>query len=708
MMGNRDNFMARALVNIAAIGILLGLVLGPLSPLTTAQTIDEESLFTIAVRAYQDGLYDLARDQLQTYLTTFPHGKHGADVQYLLGDYFYRQGDFAAAAQHLQEALQLHLSPNLRDDARYLLGRSRIETARYSEAVQALQPLIEQGRSGRWYEAALYWSGEAQLSQSDAAGAADLLTQLVEQFPASDYLAHALYSLGYARQKMADHEGGLEPLQRLLREFPRSPLRSAAEYGVARALVALQRFEEAVPYWERLHQQAESPERAAEAAFWAAESWARAKRCDQASVAFEAYLGSFPLGEHRADALVNLGECALKASDLATASRHVEVFVQQFPADERRDPLLLHLADAYSQTGQVVPAIQGYSRWLAAFPNNPQGTDVLLRRGLLYYMQADYGQAVQDFSEVLRRTPAPQQQAMAHRMSAESYWHLDDCAAAVPHLTAVIAQGSDVERRLARWRRGICAYRNQQLTAAVEDFSRLGDDAEFGGDRQRLLLLLGQSLAALERDAEAIVRLQQLLADEPADDVRPQALATLGASLVKVGQASQALAVYEQLLSLVPDLPGNEHLHLHLARLYRAQQEPDRARAHLEVAANGQDTAIVPEALYYLADLVLESGTKAEGLALLQKVTRPHAGQNRWVGIAHYRLALLYEDEQQWPEAWQAYEDAAAAATDPKLAEAARGRARHLEETVDVQTRRESSAMDDEPRTPSHHQATQP
>jgi TolA-binding protein len=699
--------MTRPFITCAATGLMLWLFLGLFPPPTAGQMADEEALYTIAVRAYQDGLLDLAREQLQTYLATFPQGRHRADVHYLLGDYFYRRGDVAPATRHLQEALQHQLSPHLRDDARYLLGRSFVEVARYGEAVQALRPLLEQGRSGRWYEAALYWTGEAQLSLGDVAGAARRLTELVERFPTGAYVENALYSLGYAWQKTGEHERGLQAFQRLLQAFPHSPLRRSAEYGVARALVALQRFAEAAPYWERLHQQAESPERAEEAAFWRAVSWTRAERCDQAAPAFQSYLARFPQGLHRADALITLAECALAAGDLLEASQHVAAFLQSFPADPRRESLLLRLADAYDQAGQVAPAIERYSQWLAAFPYHPQRGDILLRRGLLYHMQADYGRAVRDFSDALSQTSAPQQQALAHRLLAESYWHLDDCAAALPHFAAVIAGGTDAERRLARWRRGMCAYRNRQLAAAVEDFSRLVDDAAFGGDRQGLLLLLGQSLAALDRDAEAVARLRQLLASEPSDEVLPQALATLGASLFKIGQAAQALPVYEQLLNAVPDLAGRERLHLQLARLYREQPAPERAKTHLEAAAQGQDAAIAAEALYLLADLLVEGGAPSDAMALLQKLTAGDGLPQRWVGIAHYRLALLYEEAQQWPEAWQAYQAAASAATDPKLAEAARGRAQHLKETVDVQTRRESTAVGSEPQPTPDGKAAQ-
>jgi TolA-binding protein len=680
---------------ISLIGALfLGfcLLLVSLPSQTQGQKPDEASVYSIAVQAYRDGLLDLARDQLQTYLATYPQGKHVAEVHYLLGDYFFRKGNFAPVVQHMRDALQRQLPAVLHDDAYYLLGRSSLETGQYTEALEAFQPLIEPGHSGHWHEAALYWSGEALLSLGDFAGAARQLQQLVENYPSSEYLESALYALGYAWQKADAHGQSLDAFQQLLQRFPQSQLQRAAEYGVARALVTLQRFAEAAPYWGRIRETAPSPAEAEEATFWWAESWTRADRCDQASAAFQVYLRRFPLGRYRADALTTIAMCAHTVGEFAAEIAAREAFLQQFPADSRRDSMLLRLAEAYEQSGQPMQARKLYSQWLLMFPDHAHRTDVLMRHGLISRAQEDDPQAIEDFAEVLRQTGDPRQRALAHAVLAESYVRLDDCAAALPHLSAVIEQGDQPAQQQARWQRGMCAYRNKAFAAAVEDFNQLVDDASFGGDRQSLLLLLGQSLAALNRDAEAVVRFRRFLAVAPTDKAAVQALAGLGASLLKVGQVEAALPVYEQLLMVASELPAKEQLHLQLGLLYLERQAVDRAKQHLAAAADGPDESVAAEATYRLADLLFAEGMVAEATALLHKLTTQLASQPAWVGIASYRLALLYEAKELWPEAWQAYTAAAKTATDPKLVKAARERAQHLEETVDVHARREPAS----------------
>ena len=675
-------------------GIVLGLWLLLVSclPQTWGQKPDEASLYSIGVQAYQDGLLDLARDQLQTYLATYPQGQFVAETHYLLGDYFFRKGDYRQATSYLREALQRRLPEAVRDDAQYLLGRSYGDAGQHAEAIQALQPLIAPGYTGRWHEAALYGSGEALLSMDDVVSAARLLQQLVEGYPDSEYLESALYSLGYAWQKANAHEQGLDAFQQLLRRFPQSQQRRAAEYGVARALMALQRFAEAAPHWARLSETAPSPEQAEEASFWWAESWSRAERCDQARPAFHDYLRRFPQGGHRADALATIATCAQAVGDLTAESAALEAFLPQFPADPRNAVLLLHLAVAYEQHDQPAKARELYSQWLLRFPDHPRRIEVLSRRGLISRAQEDYAGAAQDFDAVLRQANDPRQRGLAHAVLAESYLRFDDCAAALPHLTAVVEQGDPSTSYQARLQRGMCAYRNKAFAAAVEDFDALIDDAAFQGDRQSLLLLLGQSLTALNRDSEAITRFRQFLALAPADQGAVQALAGLGASLLKVGQVDAALSVYEQLLVAAPELATKERLHLQLALLYHERQIADRAKQHLEAAASGRDESIAAEATYRLADLLFAQGTTAEATALLLKLTTQFASQPRWVGMASYRLALLYEASELWPEAWKAYVTTAMTATDAKLVEAARERAQYLEETVDVHARREPAA----------------
>ena len=680
---------------ISLIGALfLGfcLLLVSLPSQTQGQKPDEASGYSIAVQAYRDGLLDLARDQLETYLATYPQGKHVAEAHYLLGDYSFRKGNFVQVVRHMRDALQRQLPTVLHDDAYYLLGRSSLETEQYAEALEAFQPLTAPGHSGRWHEAALYWSGEALLSLGDFASAARQLQQLVDSYPNSEYLESGLYALGYAWQKAAAHEQALDAFQQLLQRFPHSQLHRAAEYGVAHALMTLQRFAEAAPHWGRISEAAPSPAEAEEAAFWWAESWTRAERCDQARPAFQVYLRRFPLGRYRADALATIAMCAHTVGEFATEIAAREAFLQQFPADSRRDPMLLRLAEAYEQSGQPVQARQLYSQWLMMFPDHAHRTDVLIRHGLISRAQEDDAQATEDFAEVLRQTSDPRQRALAHAVLADSYVRHEDCAAALPHLSAVIQQDDQPAQQQARWQRGLCAYRNKAFAAAVEDFDQLVDDAGFGGDRQSLLLLSGQSLAALNRDTEAIDRFRRFLAVAPTDKAAIQALAGLGASLLKVGQVEAALPVYEQLLIVAPELPAKEQLHLQLGLLYLERQAADHAKRHFDAAANGHDESVAAEATYRLADRLFAEGMAAEATALLHKLTTQLVSQPAWVGIASYRLALLYEAKELWPEAWQAYISAAKNATDPQLVQAARERAQHLEETVDVHARREPAS----------------
>jgi TolA-binding protein len=687
--GVRDRSTGRHVSPFGGIILGLWLLFGSCLPPSWAQKPDEISLYTIGVQAYHDGLVDLARDQLQSYLATYPQGQFVAEAHYLLGDYFFRKGDYTPASDYLRQALQHQLPEALRDDAHYRLGRSYGEAGQYAEAIQAFQPLIAPSDTGRWHEAALYGTAEALLRMGDTVSAAHLLQQLVEDYPRGEYLESALYSLGYAWQKAEAHDRGLDAFQQLLQRFPQSQQRRAAEYGVARALVTLQRFAEAAPHWAHLSETALAPEQAEEATFWWAESWSKAERCDQARPAFDDYLRRFPQGSHRAEALATIATCTQAAGESTAEITALNTFLQQFPDDPRNAVLLLRLAAIYEQHDQPAQARELYSQWLLRFSDHPHRIEVLTRRGLISRALEDYARAAQDFDEVLRQAHEPHQRSLAHTVLAESYFRLDDCAAALPHQTAMVEQGDPPTQHQARLQRGLCAYRNKAFAAAVEDFDTLIGDTTFHGDRQSLLLLLGQSLTSLNRDSEAIARFRQFLALDPADEVAAPALAGLGASLLKVGQVDAALSIYERLLVAVPELPTRERLHLQLGLLYQERQLPERAKRHLEAAASGRDESIAAEATYRLAEIFFAEGTTVEATALLQKLTTQFASQPRWVGMASYRLALLYEASELWPEAWKAYLTTAMTATDAKLVAAARERAQYLEETVDVHARRE-------------------
>jgi tetratricopeptide (TPR) repeat protein len=669
------------------------------------QQSDEETLFSIAVQAYQDGLLDLARDQLQTYLARHPRGTHQAEVHYLLGDFFYRQGDYAQATHHLREAVQGQRQGSDREAARYLLGRSQFAGGHYAEAAQTFEPLIGPDRRGPWSEAALYWSAEALLSQGDVRGAARLLQQLVGQPTSGEYHEFGLYSLGYAWQKLEAYEESLDAFRRLLQEFPQSQLRRPAEYGVARVLLSLQRYAEAAPHWERLQEQAQSPEQAEEATFWWAESRAQAGQCEQARGAFQTYLRRFPQGQHQATVLVSLGDCRYGAGQFAEAIPDFEEFLRQFPAEPRRATVLLRLADAYQQTGELEIAQERYSQWLTAFPHEARRAEVMARRGVIYYKLEDHVRAIQDLGDALEAISDPQQRLLAHDILAASYVHLDNCPAALPHLAVLIEHGTAAVQQLSRLRRGFCAYRHQQFAVAVEDLRHVVDEADFHAERPQLLLLLGYSLAALEEHDEAITRFRQYLAAPPAQVETVQVLAGLAASLLKMGRVVEALPIYEQLLAVTPPPPDQDRLHLQLALLYQQSEAIEKAKSHLQAATQGNDQTVAAEALYRIADLEIAEGSGDKGAVLLQNLIQQFASQPRWVGVAQYRLALIYEAEERWPEAWRAYRAALESADDPHLVEAARQRAKHLEETVDVHARPQPATSEPEQRVSPNPEA---
>jgi tetratricopeptide (TPR) repeat protein len=422
----------------------------------------------------------------------------------------------------------------------------------------------------------------------------------------------------------------------------------------------------------------------------------RAGQCDEARAAFQKYLRDFPRGGHDVDALEALAACAQSGGDVAGEVAALEALLQQGVGEPQRSSTMLRLAAAYERNAQLKPAQALYSQWLQTFPDHPQRTEVLIRRGMISRQQRDHAQVIQDFAAVLRMADDARQRDLAHAVLADSYFQLNDCQAAQPHLTAVIGQSDRAAQQQARFRRGTCAYRNQAHALVAEDFGALVDDADFRGDRQALLLPLGYSLAALRRDTEAVARFRQFLAGDPPPDAPEQALAALGASLLRIGQVGAALPVYEQFLTAAPDFADKGRLHLQLGLLYRQRQEPEQAKRHFEAAVAGGEAPIGAEALYQWSDLLLEEEATTQATAMLQELTKRFASQARWVGIASYRLALLHEAAERWPEAWQAYRAAVTSAADPKLVEAARERAQHLEETVDVHARREPVPTPDE------------
>ncbi|RMF91919.1 MAG: tetratricopeptide repeat protein, partial [Nitrospinota bacterium] len=395
---------------------------------------EEVALYTFAVRAYQDGLYDLAKQQFQQYLTRFPQGARRGEVQFYLGELAFQAKQYEQAVQYYRQALPTLPDP-VRTPARFKLGKLLYQLQRYPEVIEVLAPLRDQ--PGRWQEEALYWSGEAALKGGKLSEALPFWEQLLQAFPQGNYAAYAYYARGWIRQQQGKYALALQDFQKIEVLFPQSPLLLPAQLAMAHLLLTLERYGEAEEKFRWILEQDREERYQEEALFGWAESLLHARRYAEAVTAYERYRSTFPQGRWSETVLYNLGRAYYVQKEFAKAVELFREVRERFPQSSYLSSLLLMQARSYRALQQPQKAVQAYTEFLATAPQGQMRFLALSERGMLFYRLHRLDQARADFSQ-LRTPKAPAElQTLAEYMLGEIAFQGKEYEAALSHYLAV-------------------------------------------------------------------------------------------------------------------------------------------------------------------------------------------------------------------------------------------------------------------------------
>lgn len=113
-----------------------------LSPLSYADTEEENKEILLMKKAFSDGFYDLVINQANEFLKTYPAKTHLDEIHMLIGkSYFYKE-KYSPALNEFETVLQFTDS-RLRDGALYWSGEVNFKVKDYDRAISLYQRLID-------------------------------------------------------------------------------------------------------------------------------------------------------------------------------------------------------------------------------------------------------------------------------------------------------------------------------------------------------------------------------------------------------------------------------------------------------------------------------------------------------------------------------------------------------------------------------------
>jgi tetratricopeptide (TPR) repeat protein len=675
---------------------LLWLVGLPSQGRGAAQTDCQEALqdYRVALKSYEDGLFDPALASFETYLRRCPGGEYTTQTHYLLGTIYYQRQRFPEALQHVLQVLSGTTNTNLHPSAALIAGQAHFQLGQPEKARAYLQRATTAGVPAEVRQAAWYWLGEIALQQQRYDEAWAHYERLLGEHRTGSYAIQAYYSLGWLARQRGDAPAALDAFTEFLKLAPHHEFAPQVRFIRAELLRETARLPEAAEAFKQLAQNPSAPLRD-EALFWWAETVNQQGRYDEARTLYQRLVTEYPHSARLSASLYGWGWTAIQQHQCATAVPPWERLLQQDPAFPQALTIHYQLGVCSIHLEQPARAREHLQQVIEAGEATPYFYDALGRLAAIAFAQREYADAIRYYTRLL---PLARQEEVArvHYLLGEAYAALGKPDGALAHWQQASAGHQPTALQAQALYRISSAYvRQQAWEKALPVLQQLWENFPAFPERAALALQLAQAYSATQRCAEALTVYDALIDTTAARGEQRLARTAKAFCLFELGRYAEVTQTLSPLLSAYPSVPvearelyvfGQAHMQLRqydeaLGAFTLLQQhfptdaltvaaEPslafllERAGRHGDALAvwrtylrrdQGGSQENLPQFQLHAGRLAFKEGHFPEALDYLAPVRETPAGA--LAAEALFWSAEVYFQQQQWDLAHQVYQE---------------------------------------------------
>ena len=378
----------------------------------------EDGEFEFAQHLLHDGMYDLAGQQLQLYITNHPNSPRTSEAFLLLADAYVARGALAKAADTYQGFI-IKYPQDVRVREFWLKeAELRARAGQYAEAARAYTELADAYSESDFADDALLGAGSSLVQLGEFERAERALTRLLDRYPRSSTVPRARVLLGTVRLARGDAAGAQQIIEPVLRvQNLNNDVADALALGTQTAL-RLNQVAEARRLSDRLVAQAPGDDRTwrtrtslAEYLLSQGEATRNIEFLNQAADCYKETARRATTPATGEAALFDLARVRELQQTPALALSNWQDFLQQYPRSPRRPRAMLGLGRAHFANGNERAGVFALEELLTAYPDSAESIEALGLLGDYYLGRKDPASAIVYYERQLAKTP----EGTAHR-----------------------------------------------------------------------------------------------------------------------------------------------------------------------------------------------------------------------------------------------------------------------------------------------------
>jgi TolA-binding protein len=644
-----------------------------------AQTRVENAL-EWAAALDQAGRPDAAVDVLKMQAELDVAGDAANDGALLRGRILMRQGKSAEATMIFNQlAMNERVTEAARVQALLEMSVYTMDSGKTNEAVAYARSAYERAKTPETRRLAGFRLGDLLCAAAATIDEGEALAKaLVRQFPEHPASMRAQLKLADSLLQAKRPERAAAEYRIFLETYPSSSLDATVLQGRGWALMQLGRYAEAGGMFQRAAQAAKEEAVKAECRFKQGDALLADGRYEEAARVYAALAEAHPQAALADRALFQSADCLVRAGLGAEAAARYREVAEAYPGREVAPKALLSLAALLAEAGDADGAVRAYTSALETYSQKPVRVDAFMGRGKTHYRAYRFDAAMQDFASVVESAPERRDEArFMMTLCLYGTGRDQDARAAAaaflldfpesPRLSDMVlwlgkfdfnrGRHEDARRFFldyaARWptKRWADAallwaaratFAANDFTGTIELVTRLVRAYPQSPRLAEALLVQADALMELARFDEAVLLLDQVLAQAPGSEWGRSALLRKGDCLFALGAGNgvrykEALAAYRLMLGredLTPSLALQ--LQFKAGRCLEKMKQIDDAidqyyaevlMRYLTERARGtwfdeRSTGLFVRAAFTVAELYEQKGQPAQAAGVLQRVAQ--------------------------------------------------------------------------------------
>ncbi|NKB67438.1 MAG: tetratricopeptide repeat protein [Candidatus Latescibacteria bacterium] len=493
------------------------------------------------------------------------------------GEFLLRQGRLPAAANLLQQALDVYEEEEVPAELYYVQARVRFEQGEFGQSVDAFTKTLEHTDKAGIAQGARLGRGTAYYQMDDFPGAiADLEALLTEQPPATmKDQAHRL--LGQCYVKMGRRAEAIEDYQAII-EASQDP-RERAEFRLllAELYYSLERYEETIENCRLLLDDSfeDSPKERGyllkeRAYFVIGDSYTRLEDNEKASQTFAQALQRYPRSSLRPDLLFGQAVSTFALGESDKVIPLLEDFINAYPTNPNRENAYYFLAYAHLQETKFERAAHWFGRLVDEFPNSQVGSEALFQKAENLFNLGRFDEAAQSYQVIIADHTESEFVDNANYNLGWCFFELERKEEAITQFSGLLERfpnspfAPSAQFTLGDYYFNQKAY--DDASVAYKKVVAQYPQSDMVVEAKELLVELEEIQAYLkyenamalfdsEQYDQAAVALREVVTAYPSTETRAGAMANLGMSYEFLRQWKDAAEVYEDLVESYGDEP---------------------------------------------------------------------------------------------------------------------------------------------------------